>query len=729
MPTTPGYDGTMTPRTVPTSHPERVADMGAGVMQQPQLHHGTPFPIDTEAPTSYNVPPFSPSTPETPTQQRRRATLPSIIRASSEAADLTALWDRQYARQIAGGDDQNPKLSIRDSDIGVAVTSSTANNINPNASGANLGLASNSGNSGAAPKRRSRSAGALHELIRSQSGMRVRKRSDEIRYWRQSLLPPAVTSLSTRSLNYNYGIDDSLIASPDTVPLADPTYVGAAKTSDNAFNFRRSTEVEPSSTEKGYQNPDPSFTSLKKRLDRLEAEVAAMDRSLRSLKGRSHRQTVIMQEDAGPGRRRGRQSRWLQRGEHEELPGEERPSSSDSSGTPPRLRSPFLPSMSGGGRWRRQHHSHSPSYRISSNSQHHPYNSVYTYGLSAEASGNIQQNADAATNSLTAAAAAAAHEQVRALYLLLSQERSKRKALEVHVSALQRNVSDVRDIAAAAMASAAKPHLYEMPAAPFPTNLPLSALPPQVLTDETAALMEADPRRQTQVSRFSHFDSDDDIDGSGRMGQAGGVTSAGELDESEGASNTNRSSNTNIETKERKRQSSRKSGLSIRHDSYNVNDDEDEKVGKSGRDEEDTAPTDKASTERASISSVPKLPAEGLQQRRNRPDILNVDRVSAGPRRGCPVVAAVAAGTALITSQPRESPEADAGGIGGTSGTGGPGREEVEGMESGDLRSPSINSPYTEDDFQTPDEEHAPFSSTLGNEGAGQGMSTRVPVS
>ena len=716
IPTAPGYGGSAMADPIP-SYAERVADMGAGVTQQPQSHHVTPFSMDDEAAATYNVPPFSPSTPETPTQQRRRATLPSIIRASSEAANLAALWDLQYSRHLAGGDKQNPKLSVRDSDIGVAVTSSATNNVHTNASGANFGFASNNSNNTATPKRRSRSAGALHELIRSQSGMRVRKRSDEIRYWRQSLLPPAVTSLSTRSLNYNDGIDDSLIASPDTVPLADPTYVGTTKTDDNAFSFQRLTEIEPSSTEKGYHNIDPSSTSLKKRIDRLEAELATMERSMRKLKGRSHRQTVIMQEDGGPARRRDRQSRWLHGREHEQLAGDERPSSSDSSRTPPRLRSPFLPSVAGAGRWRRQHHSHSPSYRTSSNSQHHPYTSAYTYGLSAEAPGSTQHNADVANNVVTAAAAAAAHEQVRALYLLLSQERSKRKALEVHVSALQRNVSDVRDIAAAAMASAAKPHLYEMPVAPFPANPQLSALPTQVLTDEAAALMDADPRRQTQVSRFSHFDSDDDIDGSGRTGQAGAVTSAGEYDESEAASNTNKSSNTNNETRERRRQSGRKSGLSSKRDNDDDDDYGDEqKMNRSGQDEEDTTSMDKASTKRTSASSVSKAPAEGLQQRRNRPEMLNVNHVSTQPSRGRFAVASAVAGTAMLTVQARDIHEGAEGRI-------------AEGVDGGGLRSPSINSPYTEDDFQTPDEEHAPFSSGLGSESGGQGLSTRVAVS
>ena len=714
MPTTPAYDegAAVDPYR---SHAEQVADMGAGVTQLPLSHHGTPFSMNNRSQKELERPPFSPSTPETPTYQKRRATLPSIIRASSEAANLAALWELQYSRQMASGDEQEPKSPVRDSDIGVAVTSSAANNTNPIVGSTNVNFSN--GNNGAAPKRRSRSAGALHDLVRSQSGMLVRKRSDEIRYWRQSLLPQAVTSFSSRSMKFNDGIDDSLIASPDTVPLAGPAYTGKAKTGDDAFDFQRSPDIEPVSAKKGYDGVDPPSASLKKRVDRLEAEVAVMERSMRQLKGRSHRQTVIMQEDSGPGKRRGRQSHWLPTGEHEDLVGEDRPSSSDSSRTPPRLRSPFLPSVAGAKHWRRQHHSHSPSYRTSSNSQRHPYISAYTYGLSGEPSGSTQHRADPTAAAIADAAAAAAHEQVRALYLLLSQERSKRKALEVHVSALQRNVSDVRDIAAAAMASAAKPHLYEMPVAPFSPNSHLPALTSQALAGEPAALVGADPRRQTQVSRFSHFDSDDDIDGSARTGQAGAIMSAGECDESEGASNTNRSSNTNNDIKERRRQSNRKSGRSSKNDENN----DDDKNENLEEEEAEKTITDAAGSETVATFSKQRQPIEGLQQRRNRSELLNVDSVTSEPLAACPIAAAAvvtvatAAGIAPSMTRPGEGD------------TGAESDEGVEGRRVGEsgglLSSPSLNSPYTEDDFQTPDEELAPFSASFGNEGGGgQGL-------
>ena len=715
MPTTPGYDESIVidPNR---SHGEQVADMGAGVSQLPSSHHGTPFSLKNRSQKDFEVPSLSPSTPETPTYQKRRATLPSIIRASSEAANLAALWELQYSKRIATGDEQNPRLSVRDSDIGVAVTSSAANNINPIIGNTNVGLSN--GNNTAAPKRRSRSAGALHDLVRSQSGMLVRKRSDEIRYWRQSLLPPAVTSFSSRSMKFDDGIDDSLIASPDTVPLAEPAYIGKAKTGDDAFNFHRSPDVKPVSAENEYGSVDPPSASLKKRIDRLEAELAVMERSMRQLKGRSHRQTVIMQENSGPGKRRGRQSCWLPTGEHEELEGRDRPSSSDSSRTPPRLRSPFLPSVGGAKHWRRQHHSHSPSYRTSSNSQHHPYVSAYTYGLSGEPPMSTQHRADPTTAAIADAAAAAAHEQVRALYLLLSQERSKRKALEVHVSALQRNVSDVRDIAAAAMASAAKPHLYEMPVAPFSPNSHLPALTSQALAGEPAALIGADPRRQTQISRFSHFDSDDDLDGSARAGQAGAVMSAGEYDGSEGASNTNRSSNTNNDIRERRRQSGWKSGRSSKNDENN----DDDKNVKLEEEEGETTNTNTASSEIDDTSTKLRAPVEGLQQRRNRTELLNVDSVTSEPLAGCRVVAAAvavatAAGIASSTTRVGET------GTGAEDDEGEEDRRGGEGGGGGVLSSPSLNSPYTEDDFQTPDEELAPFSAAFGSEGnAGQGL-------
>ena len=646
----------------------------------------------------YGVPPLSPSIPDSPTQQRRRATLPSMIRASSDEGNIPGLWTLQAPRQLASAGDHGQGFPVRDSDIGVAVTSSINNNVNPestnNAYNFNNSfiLNNNNSNNGGTQKRRSRSAGALHELVRSQSGMRVRKRSDEIRYWRESLLPLSVTRFSMRSGNVIDPADGMMLSPSEAMPPANSTYMGTEK-SQNAFNFIQAPEVEVADLEKDGQLADPAYARMKKRIDRLEIELAEMEHSMRKLKGRSHRQTVIMQEDGGSRSRRGRQSRWLHGREPEGMEEEERASSSDSSRTPPRLKPPLL--GPGASRWRKQHHSHSPSYRTSSHSQQqHPYVSGYSYGLATDAPGNDRPNADQA---IAAAAAAAAHEQVRALYLLLSQERSKRKALEVHISALQRNVSDVRDIATAAMASASKPHLYERPAAPFSHGPQITALPTQVLTGETAVLIGADPRRQTQVSRFSHFDSDDDGDGSGRTGNAGGVTSIGDAEESEAASNTNNSS----------RRSQRKSKSSSKYDYGNNNsgkivdnnEQNEETIMMTTKEKQPENDEIKERTEEvrdtptgalpASVSSsLPKTPSsaqlEGIQQRRK---ISSISTIDAAASRTIRDDAKAGAGTGLMSS-------------------------------------PSLGSPETEDGFQTPNEEPSVSgfgpSSGTSNEG-GQG--------
>jgi hypothetical protein len=131
-------------------------------VSQPML----PFPMNVNAPASparstSNYISFETS----PKVHRRRATLPSLVLSAADAAVLQKMWnspDKHLASQSTSDRPTTPSPLI-----GVAVTS------------------------GANPNRRSRSAGALHELARTQgSSTGLRRRSSEIRFWRTSRIDP-----------------------------------------------------------------------------------------------------------------------------------------------------------------------------------------------------------------------------------------------------------------------------------------------------------------------------------------------------------------------------------------------------------------------------------------------------------------------------------------------------------------------------------------------------------
>lgn len=126
------------------------------------------------APVTYNGR-FLPTTQEhdpqpspDPSPQRRRATLPSLDFTPDEARTIAATLGTYEHRLLSHTTtDERPRASI-----GFAVTS------------------------GSNPKRRSRSAGALRDAARQHrmSPIQWRRRSDEIRCWRESLEEPPLSS-------------------------------------------------------------------------------------------------------------------------------------------------------------------------------------------------------------------------------------------------------------------------------------------------------------------------------------------------------------------------------------------------------------------------------------------------------------------------------------------------------------------------------------------------------
>jgi hypothetical protein len=101
-----------------------------------------------------------------PRVHRRRATLPSMILSPEESMTLHKMWSTTDLTPIGSASDQSGMASfgLPSPPIGVAISSSTAH-----------------------PNRRSRSAGALHEMAKRQAqSTQLTRRSSEIKFWRAS---------------------------------------------------------------------------------------------------------------------------------------------------------------------------------------------------------------------------------------------------------------------------------------------------------------------------------------------------------------------------------------------------------------------------------------------------------------------------------------------------------------------------------------------------------------
>ena len=127
-----------------------------------------PFPMNINAP--------QPESPErikkpdnylsfetSPQVHRRRATLPSMVLSHEDATTLHKIWSTTDLTPVGSADGTSP-LGVPSPPVAMAIPSQAAN-----------------------PNRRSRSAGALHELAKRQERIsQLRSRSSEIEKWRAS---------------------------------------------------------------------------------------------------------------------------------------------------------------------------------------------------------------------------------------------------------------------------------------------------------------------------------------------------------------------------------------------------------------------------------------------------------------------------------------------------------------------------------------------------------------
>ncbi|KAF2710032.1 hypothetical protein K504DRAFT_378339 [Pleomassaria siparia CBS 279.74] len=257
-----------------------------------------PFPMNVNAPQE-SSPPHEYLTFDRPAADlgRRRATLPSVLHVNPEtqllpdATPLAPLEERD-------GNPPSPQ-------IGMAISSP----------GQSFSIQS---------KRRSRSAGALRELAKSRTSTE-RRRSAEIRYWRQSYQSGSVYSTNTPrprtaqtvetiqtedTPDYASGaaprsIADSSIVHAPTVDQHDQD-ISQIVLPVEAFNFGNlksgfdEEDAEGELPTEGIRSE--SRLSMVERVQHLEEDLRTIEASVHRMSGHTDRQTIIL-DDAPKGRR------------------------------------------------------------------------------------------------------------------------------------------------------------------------------------------------------------------------------------------------------------------------------------------------------------------------------------------------------------------------------------------------------------------------------------------
>lgn len=472
-----------------------------------------PFPMNVNAPEEGSPPHDYLTFKSPPKLHRRRATLPSVVLSGAEVA-TSAIWSGSGTR-VMPWDEQGQTESIQFPEIGVALSSPTHS------------------------KRRSRSAGALRESSKRPDSL-PRRRSAEIRYWRTSGMDRSASVYSTstpRPQEDEDGTKDTKeeVSEPMVTKLAEPT------TNDGpldiplptqAFNFGAlKSEFEASEDE--IEEAIDSPPTLEERIQRVERGMQVLEQSLHRLTGRSHRQTIIL-ENAPKGRRSRQHSNSTARDEYSrqsskssihDLGIKEEPSGPPS----PSLPLAFLTSPSSAGS-ANVHITPFPQIATSASPQLHD-----TTPQAAQSSTTLSTNPT---------------EQFAAVYIILRHERAARKALDKQVLALQREVADLRSLALKLSASA-----YPTPSPDAVLGSSESARTPRAYRGpERGVGFESEEGglrgrvRERITSRFSRSDSEG-VDGDGEGDEGDDGTRVGEEVE-EKADETGRSSSAEVASPE-----------------------------------------------------------------------------------------------------------------------------------------------------------------------------------
>jgi hypothetical protein len=415
-----------------------------------------PFPMNVNAPESspsqkaLNYVSFETS----PRVHRRRATLPSMMLSPADAAVLQKMWSSPDLQPLPPSPSKSVNHSMPNPLIGVAVTS------------------------GANPNRRSRSAGALHEIARLQAETAgQRRRSSEIRYWRTSQIDPHdVRGPASRQSSDCKSTRGSTANSDTELSDAMAETGSSIRGGPHSFDFGSNT-TEPNTAEK-------SGHIVEQRLSQLEFNMQHISLSLQQYSiQQPQRKPVII--DQAPPRHQSQKSLTAERPGLPANPKDTFPTRTNSKSFTQTSRPPTAPS-----------HSSSPStvsqHQVNYTSSPSPVGASPPTAFMATEGGKLRPSTSATTpqpaqTSLTQTI----HDHLAPLYNALRYERTVRKALEAQVLQLRQDVDELSTI------------VSQLRGATYPTPSPDNFM------SSTMGSTSA------EKSRFSGYDSDDEGKGFG----------------------------------------------------------------------------------------------------------------------------------------------------------------------------------------------------------------------
>ncbi|KAH3913379.1 hypothetical protein HBI56_084230 [Parastagonospora nodorum] len=297
----PGMLQQSPPRETKTPGGTRISDLP--VKELKPLH---PLGQHLPYPMNVNAPPVSPPKEyltfdvERPDIGRRRATLPSVPSAGIQRHSLDEPRGRLSAWDERPDEETLPSPGIG---IGIALSSPTQATSMAN-------------------KRRSRSADALRDLVRESASM-DRRRSAEIRYWRQSHASGSIYSRpqtartvetirsiqrqETRITQSGDGIAEmsatiSHVDEPSPLPI-EADQVREVEPPVSAFNFGLKSGFSDDATTTS-EAPAPvspperskNRLSIEDRVAHLEGTFQSIESSLKRMSSRNNRQTIILSD-------------------------------------------------------------------------------------------------------------------------------------------------------------------------------------------------------------------------------------------------------------------------------------------------------------------------------------------------------------------------------------------------------------------------------------------------
>lgn len=281
-----------------TPHGTRISDLPVKELQplHPLGQH-LPFPMNVNAPQASPPKEYLTFDMERPDIGRRRATLPSVPSASIQRHSL----DEPRGR-LSAWDERPDDETLPSPGIGIALSSPTQS-------------------TSVQAKRRSRSADALRDMAKERASI-DRRRSAEIRYWRQSHASGSVysrpqtakTMESIRSVQERAPAitepEDGIQAMSATLghvdePTPSPSNYDEKQDAEppvSAFNFGlqsepRKDDVMEYESSLPSSPPKPSNRlSIEDRVANLEGTFQSIESSLRRMSSRTNRQTIILSE-------------------------------------------------------------------------------------------------------------------------------------------------------------------------------------------------------------------------------------------------------------------------------------------------------------------------------------------------------------------------------------------------------------------------------------------------